>query len=201
MTFSGMDISRKQEGKRKRKLQGQEAVMMTTVKDRRNGLARPLLPGMTSPEPNSVGDMAWTRPLTKQVDRQMQRRITDRRPEPMKLFYAAGEQLHIAELRGSLVFWTLQIAVTKTSIHTDEPATALLYDIVNAVYTKMYFYGSCECVQLSKLYMLRQQTVQHTPVKLKVSYLTVQMCECICGNCVTWRGTRWHVVATEALIG
>lgn len=48
-----MDISRKRE----RKLQRQEAVMMT-VKDRKNGLACPLLPGMTSPEPKSVGDMA-----------------------------------------------------------------------------------------------------------------------------------------------
>lgn len=33
--------------------------------------------------------------------------------------------------------------------------TVLLYDIVNAVYTKMYFYGSCEkkSVHLSGLYM------------------------------------------------
>lgn len=41
--------------------------------------------------------------------------------------------------RTAFVFRMLQIIATKTSIHTDVPATALLYDIVNAVYTKMYF--------------------------------------------------------------
>lgn len=47
MTFTGMDISRKQDVERERKLQRQEAVMMT-VEDRRGGSAHRLLPGIAS---------------------------------------------------------------------------------------------------------------------------------------------------------
>lgn len=41
--------------------------------------------------------------------------------------------------RIACILWTLHHYHEKTSIQTDVPATALLYDIVNAVYTKMYF--------------------------------------------------------------
>lgn len=52
----------------------------------------------------------------------------------------------VGVLCGGFLFasWTLQIICHNST--SDVPATALLYDIVNAVYTKMYFYGSCENV-------------------------------------------------------
>lgn len=48
--------------------------------------------------------------------------------------------VQIQQITGWGFRWALFNVISKT----DVPATALLYDIVNAVYNKMYFYGSCE---------------------------------------------------------
>lgn len=89
-------------------------------------------------------DTAPGRPLIKRTDRQLR---IKRRPS---LFGAAGSWRKntqtVGVLYGGFLFasWTLQIICHNST--SDVPATALLYDIVNAVYTKMYFYGSCENV-------------------------------------------------------
>lgn len=63
-----------------------------------------------------------------------------KRKKKSKLWWDGG--LLLLYDRGSLVFYghcKRKKKPHKTSIHTDVPATSMLYDIVNAVYTKMYF--------------------------------------------------------------
>lgn len=60
------------------------------------------------------------------------------------------------------------------STQKDVPATAL-YDTVNAVYTKMYFLMEAVTVySLAGCICQTANSFQHTPVKLKHSYLTVK---------------------------
>lgn len=112
--------------------------------------------------------------------------------------------------RIACILWTLQIIChKKTPTHTDVPATALLYDIVNAVYTKMYFlWKLCMCTVEQVVYV-RQQTVQHTPVKLKtLVFNSKSPCDCICGDWdgghegetdVLWlESCSWSWMATDA---
>lgn len=73
--------------------------------------------------------------------------------------------------------------------------TALLYDIVNAVYTKMYFLWKLWMRTVEQVVYVRQQTVQHTPVKLKtLIFNSKKLCEYICGD---WDG--WHEGATDGV--
>ncbi len=108
---------------------------------------------------------------------------------------------YVTHYDGNAVLWEDRLCFVdtanhlsqKTSIHTDVPATALLYDIVNAVYTKMYFLWKLWMCTVEQVVYVRQQTVQHTPVKLKtLIFNSKNLCECIC-----WDWDGWHEAETD----
>lgn len=174
MTFSGMDISRKQERERGRyrgcgdDCIGQEKWLGMSAASYNN--ATSLIVWVTQ-----RGRDRWQNGWTGSCKGESN---GDWWPnKPMSLLQAAGGHAKMwihdtwwwecCMIRGFLLLCGhCKSFVTKTSIHPDVPATALLY-IVNAVYTKMYFLWKLWMCTVEQVVYVRQQTVQHTPVKLK----------------------------------